>query len=305
MSIFVGSQTRLLVQGTGRQGSFHAGQMIDYGTRVVGGVSRGKGPGEWLNLPRLETVREGVERYEANASVIFVPAAAAADAVCEAADAGIRTIVCITEGIPPKDMLWALQFVERCGSTLIGPNCPGVISPGKSKVGIMPGFIHRSGRVGVVSRSGTLTYEAVDQLSKLGIGQSTCVGIGGDPLSGSSFVDVLKRFQKDEGTDAVVLIGEIGGSAEQEAAHFIEHDMTKPVLAFIAGATAPPGRRMGHAGAIVEGPDATAAAKKQALSSAGARVVDSPAEIGKGMLRVLREEGLLRGNEGSSEWPIG
>lgn len=293
MSIYVGSQTKLVVQGTGRQGTFHAEKMIEYGTKIVAGVARGKGKGDWLGRPRLESVKDAVENHEANASVIFIPASGAADAVCEAADAGIRTIICITEGIPPHDMLAAREYVRKCGAVLVGPNCPGVISPGSCKVGIMPGFIHKPGRVGVVSRSGTLTYEAVDQLTRRDIGQSTCVGIGGDPVAGTSFVDALKRFQKDDGTDAVVLIGEIGGSAEQEAAHFIEQEMTKPVVAFIAGGTAPPGRRMGHAGAIIEGPDATAAAKKSTLEKAGARVADSPAEIGALMKEVLKAEGLL------------
>jgi len=268
--------------------------MQEYGTTIVAGVARGKGRGEWLGVPSLQTVRQAVTECGANASVVFIPASGAADAVCEAADAGIKTIICITEGIPPHDMLRARQFVRACGAVLIGPNCPGVITPGTCKVGIMPGFIHHPGRIGVVSRSGTLTYEAVDQLTRLGIGQSTCVGIGGDPVAGTSFVDVLKRFQADEGTDAVVMIGEIGGTAEQEAARYIERDMTKPVVAFIAGATAPPGRRMGHAGAIIEGPDATASAKKAALSKAGARVADSPADIGVTMQEVLKSEGLLK-----------
>jgi succinyl-CoA synthetase alpha subunit len=297
MSIYIGSATRLVVQGTGRQGSFHTEQMIEYGTNVVAGVSRGKGGGEWLGVPRVETVAEAVEKYKANASVIFIPASGAAEAVCEAADAGIHIIICITEGVPPLDMLKAREFVYSKGAVLIGPNCPGLISPGLCKIGIMPGFIHKAGRTGVVSRSGTLTYEAVYQLTSLGIGQSTCVGIGGDSVAGTNFIDVLKRFQDDPGTDSVIMIGEIGGSAEQEAASYIEHNMTKPVVAFIAGATAPSGRRMGHAGAIIEGPDATAEAKKIALRKAGIHVADSPAELGILMEDVLYKAGLLEERE--------
>ena len=297
MSIYIGSATKLVVQGTGRQGTFHGQQMIDYGTNVVAGVARGKGGGVWLDRPLLETVSEAVEKHGANTSVIFVPACGAAEAVIEAADAGIHTIICITEGIPPLDMLKAREFVRSKNAVLIGPNCPGLISPGLCKIGIMPADIHKPGKVGVVSRSGTLTYEAVFQLTELGIGQSTCVGIGGDSVAGTSFVDVLKRFESDTGTNAVVMIGEIGGSAEQEAAHFVKHEMTKPVVAFIAGATAPAGRRMGHAGAIIEGPEATAEAKKKALREAGVHVAESPAELGVVMEDILKKAGLLEERE--------
>jgi len=297
MSIYVGSGTRLVVQGTGRQGTFHGDQMIAYGTNVVAGIGRGKGRGAWHGIPRVETVSEAINNYGANTSIIFVPAFAAVDAICEAADAGIHTIICIAEGVLPLDMLKVRDFVHSKGSILIGPNCPGVISPGLCKVGIMPASIHKPGRVGVVSRSGTLTYEAVDQLTRLGIGQSTCVGIGGDSVAGTSFVDVLKRFEKDSGTDAIVMIGEIGGSAEQEAAHYVEHFMTKPVVGFVAGGTAPAGKRMGHAGAIIEGPSATASAKKIAMKDAGIYVADSPAELGSLMKKVLKKAGLLKINE--------
>lgn len=297
MSIYIGSATKVVVQGTGRQGTFHGEQMIEYGTNIVAGVSRGKGGNTWLDRPVVETVAEAVEKHGANTSVIFIPAFAAAEAIMEAADAGIHTIVCITEGIPPQDMLRAREYVRSQNAVLIGPNCPGLISPGLCKIGIMPASIHKAGRVGVVSRSGTLTYEAVYQLTELGIGQSTCIGIGGDSVAGTSFVDVLKRFEKDTGTDAVIMIGEIGGTAEQEAAHYVEHDMTKPVVAFIAGATAPPGRRMGHAGAIIEGPEATAEAKKSTLKKAGVHVADSPADLGVLMEDILKKAGLLNERE--------
>ncbi len=281
MSILVNSETRLLVQGiTGGEGTFHTEQMIAYGTPVVAGVTPGKGGGEHLGIPVFNTVREGVEQAGANTSVIFVPPPFAADAVAEAAAAGIELIVCITEGIPARDMVTAKQAVVAAGARLVGPNCPGVITPGEAKVGIMPGFIHTPGRIGIISRSGTLTYEAVGQLGAAGLGQSTAIGIGGDPIIGSTFLDLLPLFEADEATDAVVLIGEIGGTAEQEAAAWIAEHMNKPVVAFIAGQTAPPGRRMGHAGAIISGSSGTAAEKMEALTGAGVAVCDSPAVIG-------------------------
>jgi len=281
VSILVNSETRLLVQGiTGGEGTFHTEQMIAYGTPVVAGVTPGKGGGEHLGIPVFNTVREGVEQAGANTSVIFVPPPFAADAVAEAAAAGIELIVCITEGIPARDMVTAKQAVVAAGARLVGPNCPGVITPGEAKVGIMPGFIHTPGRIGIISRSGTLTYEAVGQLGAAGLGQSTAIGIGGDPIIGSTFLDLLPLFEADEATDAVVLIGEIGGTAEQEAAAWIAEHMNKPVVAFIAGQTAPPGRRMGHAGAIISGSSGTAAEKMEALTGAGVAVCDSPAVIG-------------------------
>ena len=286
MSILVDDNTRLLVQGiTGREGSFHAKRCMEYGTKVVAGVTPGRGGVEFdETVPVYNTVRQAVSETGANTSLIFVPPPFAADAVVEAADAGIATIVCITEGIPVLDTVRVVRYVRTKGATLIGPNCPGVISPGTGcKVGIMPGSIHLPGRVGVVSRSGTLTYEAVGQLTALGIGQSTCVGIGGDPVTGASFVDMLGMFQKDGDTDGVVLIGEIGGTGEQEAAEFIKGDFTKPVVALIVGRSAPQGRRMGHAGAVVTGPSARADEKIKALASAGATIVPTPARIGETM----------------------
>ena len=281
MSVLVGKQTRLIVQGfTGSEGTFHAEQMIAYGTPVVGGVTPGKGGQKHLNLPVFNTVKEAVESEGANTSVIFVPPAFAADAITEAAFAGIEVIICITEGIPVNDMIVAKQIVKSHGATLIGPNCPGVITPGEAKIGIMPGNIFTPGTVGVISRSGTLTYEAVDQLTKIGLGQSTAIGIGGDPVIGTTHLDAVKLFQKDPDTESIVLIGEIGGSAEEEAAAYIKEHVSKPVVAFIAGSTAPPGRRMGHAGAIISGGKGTAQEKKKALSEAGITVVESPAEIG-------------------------
>ena len=288
MSVLVGKQTRLIVQGfTGSEGSFHAEQMIAYGTPVVGGVTPGKGGQKHLNLPVFNTVKEAVELEGANTSVIFVPPAFAADAISEAAFAGIKVIICITEGIPVNDMIVAKQIVKSHGATLIGPNCPGVITPGEAKIGIMPGNIFTPGTVGVISRSGTLTYEAVDQLTKIGLGQSTAIGIGGDPVIGTTHLDAVKLFQDDPGTESIVLIGEIGGSAEEEAAAYIKEHVNKPVVAFIAGSTAPPGRRMGHAGAIISGGKGTAHEKKRALSEAGITVVESPAEIGATLKSIL------------------
>lgn len=288
MSVLVGKQTRLIVQGfTGSEGSFHAEQMIAYGTPVVGGVTPGKGGQKHLNLPVFNTVKEAVESEGANTSVIFVPPAFAADAITEAAFAGIKVIICITEGIPVNDMIVAKQVVKSHGATLIGPNCPGVITPGEAKIGIMPGNIFTPGTVGVISRSGTLTYEAVDQLTKIGLGQSTAIGIGGDPVIGTTHLDAVRLFQDDPGTESIVLIGEIGGSAEEEAAAYIKEHISKPVVAFIAGSTAPPGRRMGHAGAIISGGKGTAQEKKRALSEAGITVVESPAEIGATLKSIL------------------
>ena len=288
MSILVGNQTRLIVQGfTGSEGTFHAEQMIAYGTPVVGGVTPGKGGQKHLDLPVFNTVKEAVESEGANTTVIFVPPVFAADAISEAAFSGIEVIICITEGIPINDMIVAKQIVKSHGATLIGPNCPGVITPGEAKIGIMPGNIFTPGRVGVVSRSGTLTYEAVDQLTKIGLGQSTAIGIGGDPVIGTTHLDAVKLFQDDPDTESIILIGEIGGSAEEEAAAYIKAHINKPVVAFIAGSTAPPGRRMGHAGAIISGGKGTAQEKKRVLSEAGITVVDSPAEIGATLKSLL------------------
>jgi succinyl-CoA synthetase alpha subunit len=293
MSVLIDKKSRIIVQGfTGSEGTFHAQQMIDYGTKVVGGVTPGKGGTEHLGLPVFNTVKEAVKKVKAEVSVIFVPPAGAADAIMEAADAGIGLIVCITEGIPTRDMVRAFEFVQSKGVRLIGPNCPGIISPGKAKVGIMPGFIHKKGHVGVVSRSGTLTYEAVKQLTDLGIGQSTCIGIGGDPIIGTQFIDALKLFNDDPETDAVVMIGEIGGTAEEEGAAFVKKHMSKPVIGFIAGRTAPPGRRMGHAGAIIAGGKGTAAEKMKAMKNAGIHVVENPAVIGVTVAKALGLESL-------------
>lgn len=289
MSILVDKNTRLLVQGiTGGEGTFHTEKMQEYGTNVVAGVTPGKGGQEHLGVPVFNTVSEGVEQTGANASVVFVPPAFAADAVMESADAGIALIVCITEGIPARDMVSAKQRVKAAGSRMVGPNCPGVITPGEAKVGIMPGFVHKPGRIGLISRSGTLTYEAVGQLVEEGLGQSTAIGIGGDPIIGSTFTDLLDLFAHDGDTDAVVLIGEIGGTAEQEAAVFITDGFEKPVVAFIAGQTAPPGRRMGHAGAIISGGSGTAVEKMEALQKAGVRVCESPAVIGQTVAEILK-----------------
>ena len=290
MSILVNEHTRLLVQGlTGREGTFHTQQAIAYGTKVVGGVTPGKGGTSHEALPVFDTVAKAVGQTGANASVIFVPAAYAADAILEAADAGLPLVVCITEGIPTLDMVRVRAFLEKSATRLIGPNCPGIISPGKKcKIGIMPGHIHEPGRVGVVSRSGTLTYEAVHQLTGLGIGQSTCIGIGGDPIIGTSFLDAVRLFNEDSETEAIVLIGEIGGNAEETAAEFIREQVRKPVVGFVAGQTAPPGRRMGHAGAIISRGQGTAAEKIRALESAGIQVVRTPAVIGETVATVLR-----------------
>ncbi len=291
MSILVDEKTRLLVQGiTGGEGSFQTQRIIEYGTKVVAGVTPGKGGTQILGVNVFDTVAAAANETAANASIIFVPAAFAADAILEAADAGIPLVVCITEGIPVSDMVMVHAYLKDKPTRLIGPNCPGVISPGKCKAGLMVGDIHLPGNVGVVSRSGTLTYEAVAQLTSLGIGQSTCVGIGGDMLPGSTFVDILQLFQKDEDTEAVVLIGEIGGTLEQQAAEFIKEKMTKPVVAFVAGATAPPGRRMGHAGAIISGSSGRAQEKIAALAAAGATMAPTnPAVIGLTMKKVLDE----------------
>ncbi len=288
MSVLIDRRTRLLVQGlTGREGTFHARQAVEYGTTVVGGVTPGKGGTTHEGFPIFNTVASAVRETGANASVIFVPPAVAADAVMEAADARVALIVCITEGIPTLDMMRALRFLEGRDSRLIGPNCPGLISAGQAKVGIIPGHICREGRVGIVSKSGTLTYEAIHQLTLLGLGQTTCIGIGGDPLIGTSFIDTLRLFEQDEATEAVVLIGEIGGTAEEDAARFIRDHVRKPVVGFIAGQTAPPGRRMGHAGAIISGGKGTATEKMAALSAAGVTVVRSPSEIGTAVAAAL------------------
>src|SRR6202795_3289482 len=283
MSVLVNSNTRLLVQGfTGREGTFHTQQAIAYGTNVVGGVTPGKGGQKHLDLPVFDTVAQGVKATGANASVIFVPPPFAADAIMEAADAGIALVVCITEGIPANDMIRAWEYLQSHPKTrLIGPNCPGIISPGKCKIGIMPAHIHRQGNVGVVSRSGTLTYEAVGQLTKLGIGQSTCIGIGGDPIIGTTHTDAIKLFNKNPDTHVIVMIGEIGGNAEEQAAAYIKQHVKKPVIGFIAGQTAPPGRRMGHAGAIISGGSGKAEDKMAAMAEAGITVCGSPAEIGE------------------------
>jgi succinyl-CoA synthetase alpha subunit len=287
MSILVDENTRLLVQGMGREGTFHAEQAIDYGTRFVGGVAPGRGGGAALGRPLFETMEQAVAETEANTSMIFVPAPFAADAILEAAEAGLALVICITDGIPGLDMIVVRRYLSDKDVRLVGPNCPGVISPGKAKVGIMPGHIHMPGRVGVISRSGTLTYEAVGQLTARGIGQSTCVGIGGDPVGGLSFVQCLEMFEHDPDTEVVVLIGEIGGSAEEEAAAYVAEHMTKPVVGFVAGQTAPPGRRMGHAGAIIAGGQGTAASKVDVMRQCGIRVVQSPAAIGEAVAEVL------------------
>jgi succinyl-CoA synthetase alpha subunit len=288
MSVLVDENTKVIVQGiTGGEGSFHAKQMLEYGTQVVGGVTPGKGGQEFEGVPVFNTVADAVEQTGADASVIFVPPPFAGDAIMEAADAGLPLVVCITEGIPVDDMVKAYHYVQARSTRLIGPNCPGIISPGKCKIGIMPGFIHQPGRIGIISRSGTLTYEAVGQLTERGLGQSTAIGIGGDPVIGTRFVDALALFKDDADTDAVVMIGEIGGTAEEEAAEYIKQHYEKPVVGFIAGRTAPPGRRMGHAGAIIAGGKGTAEDKMAAMKHAGIHVCESPAEIGETVERAL------------------
>ncbi len=292
MSILVDKDTRLVVQGlTGKEGTFHTLQMVEYGTNVVAGVTPGKGGTTHEGIPVFNTVEDAVRETGANASVVYVPPAFAGDAIMEAADAGLPLVVAITEGVPVADMVIAREYLaDRPATRLVGPNCPGVISPGKCKIGIMPGHIHKEGRIGVVSRSGTLTYEAVGQLTALGLGQSSALGIGGDPIIGTTHTDALMLFEQDEETDAIVMIGEIGGTAEEEAAAYAQANVTKPIVAFIAGQTAPPGRRMGHAGAIISGGKGTAAEKMKALREAGIRVVESPADIGKAVQEVLQQK---------------
>ena len=293
MSILIDANTKVICQGfTGKQGTFHSEQAIAYGTKMVGGVTPGKGGETHLGLPVFNSVREAVEKTQADASVIYVPAAYCKDSIIEAVEAGVKLIVCITEGIPVQDMLIVKNFINGTRSRLIGPNCPGIITPGACKIGIMPGPIHQPGRVGIVSRSGTLTYEAVSQTTALGLGQSTCVGIGGDPIPGMSFTDVLGLFQQDPQTKAIIMVGEIGGSAEEEAAAFIKKHVTKPVVSYIAGVTAPPGKRMGHAGAIIAGGKGTAAEKFAALKAAGVHTVNSPAEIGAAVAAALSRNNL-------------
>src|SRR6201995_5365602 len=291
MSVRIDKSTRLVVQGiTGKEGTFHTKQMIDYGTHVVGGVTPGKGGTTHEGVPVFNTVADAVKEAGANASVIYVPPAFAADAIMEAADAGVPLVVCITEGIPALDMVKVKEYLSTRQTRLVGPNCPGVISPGKCKIGIMPGHIHKEGRVGVVSRSGTLTYEAVGQLTALGLGQSTAIGIGGDPIVGTTHLQALALFQDDPETDGIVMIGEIGGTNEEEAAAFAKDNVTKPIVAFIAGQTAPPGRRMGHAGAIISGGKGTAAEKMVALQAAGIHVVEAPSEMGAKIEEVWRRQ---------------
>ena len=288
MSILVDSETRVLTQGiTGATGQFHTRTCKEYGTRMVAGVTPGKGGTSFEDIPIFDSVEEAVRETAANASVIYVPPPFAADAIMESADAGVPLVICITEGVPVQDMMRVKRYLADRGTVLVGPNCPGVITPGECKIGIMPGHIHKRGSIGVISRSGTLTYEAVDQLTRLGMGQSTCVGIGGDPIRGMNFIDVLAAFNEDDETEAVVLIGEIGGSAEQDAADWIREHMKKPVVGFIVGQTAPPGKRMGHAGAIISGGKGTAAEKVEALRAAGVRMAPSPADIGQTMKETL------------------
>lgn len=289
MAVLVGKDSKVIVQGfTGKEGTFHATQMIEYGTNVVGGVTPGKGGKTHLDKPVFNTVKDAVEQVGADTSVIFVPPAFAADAVMEAADAGIKVIICITEGIPVQDMVKVKAFIEERDCRLVGPNCPGVITPGGAKCGIMPGFIHNPGRIGIVSRSGTLTYEAVDQVTKAGMGQSTCIGIGGDPIIGTTTLDAVKLLMEDPDTDGIILIGEIGGNMEADAARWIKDNATKPVVGFIAGQTAPKGRTMGHAGAIIGGKDDTAEAKMAIMRECGIHVVESPATIGETMVKALQ-----------------
>ena len=288
MSVLVNKDSRILIQGfTGSEGTFHAQQMIDYGTNVVGGVTPGKGGKSHLGKPVFNSVSDAVEETGANVSVIFVPPSFAADAILEAVDSGIKVIITITEGIPVRDMLIVKDLIKCKDVTLIGPNCPGIITPGEAKVGIMPGFIHKKGTIGIVSRSGTLTYEAVDQVTKAGLGQSTCIGIGGDPIIGTTTLDAIKLLMEDQETEGIIMIGEIGGSMESEAAYWIKENGTKPVVGFVAGQTAPPGRRMGHAGAIIGGAEDTAAAKMKIMKECGIYVVESPADLGSTMAEIL------------------
>ncbi|MFT5167289.1 MAG: succinyl-CoA synthetase alpha subunit [Saprospiraceae bacterium] len=291
MSVLVNKYSKIIVQGfTGKEGSFHAGQMIEYGTNVVGGVTPGKGGMTHLEQPVFNTVKEAVDKVGADTSIIFVPPPFAADAIMEAAEAGIKVIICITEGIPVQDMVKVKAYIENKDCRLIGPNCPGVMTPGEAKVGIMPGFIHNPGRIGIVSRSGTLTYEAVDQVTKAGLGQSTCIGIGGDPIVGTTTLDAVRLLMEDPDTDGIVMIGEIGGSMEADAARWVKANATKPVVGFIAGQTAPKGRTMGHAGAIIGGDDDTAEAKMKIMEECGIHVVKSPAKIGETMLMALKAQ---------------
>ena len=288
MSILINKETKVICQGfTGAQGTLHCSQAIEYGTNILGGVTPGKGGQTHLDLPVFNSVKEAKQATEANASIIFVPAKFCKPSIIEAIESGIELIICITEGIPTLDMLEVKELADKEGIRIIGPNCPGIITPGECKLGIMPGFIHSPGKVGIVSRSGTLTYEAVDQTTKVGLGQSTCVGIGGDPLPGTSFIDVLKLFEEDPQTEGIVMVGEIGGSAEEEAAEYIKENISKPVVGYIAGVSAPPGKRMGHAGAIISGGKGTAEDKFNALESAGVRTVKNPSEIGQSILKEM------------------